>query len=226
MKQCRRCHEVKPLDEFYPHKKMADGRLNHCRTCETERAKGRQLRVRSRTAPVSTGWTFDAIPTMRRPELLRWAASRYGLIDPSPDDVLMARWPLYDKGDRIHVGGYHRDFSEAIRMAIANVRVRFCKVCSTDISGLNGNRRYCGPRCQEEANTGRERGPTRSASRPMTDPERYRIVELYECGMTLLAMSVETGRSYSAIQRVLDEMGVERKKKRNRMSTLDMGSAA
>lgn len=226
MKRCRACGHVKPLDEFYPHRKMADGRLNHCKPCEVERASARQKRIRSRQAPVADGWTFDAIPTMERRELLKWAASRYGLVDPSPDDILGTRWPLYSEhhrrpvgpvGENGHVSGWHRDELEVLAMATANVRVRLCKVCSTDITGLNGNRRYCGAKCQESAEFLR-RGATnykkRAAAKLLTEAERYQIVALYEAEMTLQQIAAEVGRSHSAVMRALDDMGVPRRRKR------------
>jgi hypothetical protein len=36
-KECRRCHQVLDVMEFYPSKQNADGRYSYCKTCDTER---------------------------------------------------------------------------------------------------------------------------------------------------------------------------------------------
>ncbi len=41
MKQCRKCEETKPLDEFYKCHEGKFGRLGICKPCERERALSR-----------------------------------------------------------------------------------------------------------------------------------------------------------------------------------------
>lgn len=51
-KRCRKCDEVKPIVEFYPHANYADGYDNRCRTCINRSPKSEELklevRIRSR----------------------------------------------------------------------------------------------------------------------------------------------------------------------------------
>lgn len=38
-KQCKKCKKIKPLDNFYKHKGMADGHVNTCKECKINYAK-------------------------------------------------------------------------------------------------------------------------------------------------------------------------------------------
>ncbi len=51
MKECRDCGVEKPLDEFSPSKKNADGRVSYCRPCL--RTRGSNYRAKTRKRPVS-----------------------------------------------------------------------------------------------------------------------------------------------------------------------------
>ena len=42
-KPCYKCHCVKPIDQFYPHKQMRDGRLNQCKECSKKSATEHRL---------------------------------------------------------------------------------------------------------------------------------------------------------------------------------------
>jgi hypothetical protein len=47
MKKCYRCGEEKPLDQFYRHSKMTDGRLNKCADCcRVDARNNRRKRVK------------------------------------------------------------------------------------------------------------------------------------------------------------------------------------
>jgi hypothetical protein len=43
MKECRTCGELLQLAEFYRHPKMADGHLNHCKSCVKKRVRQHRL---------------------------------------------------------------------------------------------------------------------------------------------------------------------------------------
>lgn len=43
-KQCFKCKKLLPLDMFYKHPKMADGRINKCKECSSINNKERYRR--------------------------------------------------------------------------------------------------------------------------------------------------------------------------------------
>lgn len=47
MKKCFKCSLVKSLDDFYKHKRMADGHLNKCISCTKKDTRQIELKIRS-----------------------------------------------------------------------------------------------------------------------------------------------------------------------------------
>lgn len=64
MKECFKCNEVKPLDDFYKHKGAADGRVNKCKKCTKEDVKANRLK-RSDYYREYDAWRFKNQPQVK-----------------------------------------------------------------------------------------------------------------------------------------------------------------
>lgn len=154
---------------------------------------------------------LDEIAHAPRSVVLAYAASRYQLIEPSPDDVLAQRWPAYATDER-HVLGYHRDFAEVFRLATQKVPITTCKVCGRAMAAPR-NRRHCSRACQRKKLAHAPRRANYHAVR-LTDEERAFILTLRESGLTLDQVAAESGRSRWVVSRVLHAAGQRGTKRR------------
>lgn len=62
-KQCRTCHAVKPITQFYRHPSHADGRMNSCKECK--RAYSRELHWLKRDTILARKRIYAATPKAR-----------------------------------------------------------------------------------------------------------------------------------------------------------------
>ena len=119
---------------------------------------------------------------------IREAVSRYGRVDPSPDDVLLRAWPRYHI-DPEHTKGWHRDSAEVMARIDRATVPRTCKTCGDPLPPSTGgkgsaNRRYCDDACQRAVKRESSERPQRP---PLSAEERARCAKLYESGLSIEA---------------------------------------
>lgn len=128
-KECFKCHQVKPLEEFYPHSQMSDGHLNKCKECTkrdvSEHAKtdkGREWERQRSQKPERKAWRleYQRVLRARYPERdkarkLAWRARLAGkLAPPAVCSVCGGSHPL-----EMH----HPDYSQPLEV------VWVCRAC-------------------------------------------------------------------------------------------------
>jgi len=168
-------------------------------------------------------YTLADVPTMSDARIVEFAASRYGKVSPSYDDVLTARFPKYHE-DRFHTQGWHRLSPLAMRMVTQALPQQVCRVCGGPLDMAHGNRRLCGPECQRVANRHHVKNH-KIAGPALGEDERQEIVALYLSGLSTIEVSHRVRRSPSTVHRVVKGLARKRSSKR-RMQKLRLGRVA
>ena len=167
-------------------------RLLHVSTCRTDATGVARKRQSEREARI------------------REAVSRYGRVDPSPDDVLLRAWSRYHI-DPEHTKGWHRDSAEVMARIDRATVPRTCKTCGDPLPTVqgrgHGNRRYCSDDCQRAVK--RSQSPGRVHTK-VTSEERRRLAAMYEeQELSVQEIANISKRSYMAIRRALAMEGVK-----------------
>lgn len=137
-KECSECGEVKPLDEFYKHPQMKDGRLKQCKSCKSNAvSRNRADRVdyyrkydseRKNRKTTESGKRYrDKYPIKCKAKALVCRAIRAGNLFKEPCEKC---------GSEI-VDAHHDDYAKPLNVRWL-CRVHHCKWHKENGEGLNG----------------------------------------------------------------------------------------
>lgn len=79
-KTCSRCHQLKPLDNFYREKRNADGRCYYCKLCSSHLSHERYAPLKRPERKKAEGSGQEAGPVYFK-QFHRWPASRRSSFD-------------------------------------------------------------------------------------------------------------------------------------------------
>lgn len=138
-------------------------------------------------------------------EVVAKALARWGRVDPTPDEVLLERWPRYHV-DRIHTAGYHR-FADAIADEMrAREMAGLCRVCGGEIpSNAALTRKFCSKRCKKrlQLEKGRKR-PRVTRAEAADIAKRY----LADESLSVAELARRLGRHSMTVSKVLRQAGI------------------
>lgn len=118
MKTCFICGKKKALEEFYPHKKMRDGRLNKCKECTKSQEEAR--RIENMKNPE---WVLQEMDRQREKERRR---REQGKVRKETLEESRVRLLRYRGGDAVRKKAHHIT-SAAIRDG--KLKKKPCEVC-------------------------------------------------------------------------------------------------
>lgn len=117
-KECFKCKEVKPLDDFYRHPQMADGHVNKCKSCNkldvrknrTDKIEHYRAYDRKRGNRLTKEWLDDyhaKFPKKTRAQRLVAYHVRKGTL---------VRESCGDCGSDFHVHAHHDDYDKPLNV--------------------------------------------------------------------------------------------------------------
>jgi ribosomal protein S27AE len=115
MKTCFKCHEHKPLSEFYAHPQMSQGTLNKCKECT--KADARAQHTRNMANPL---WVAKERERQRIKERARREAGRY-----IPSQEAKNAWA---KRNRHKIRAQHQTRAHVLR---GRLKKQPCEVCGS-----------------------------------------------------------------------------------------------
>jgi transposase-like protein len=154
---------------------------------------------------------------MTRHELAEAVAARYGLSDPTMEELLDEAYPDYSS-NAYHMRAWHAASAEAWRLIDASMpntepEERTCKLCGGSMpAGCFRLRRYCSDRCMADATVKRVKAFTH---KPLTGELREKVVRMYTAGQTYRAIAKAIGRGNGTVAATLHAAGVMRKSGRH-----------
>ena len=113
-KHCRWCQTTKPIDDFYPHKAMHDGRLSKCKEC-TKAAVRLHRRLNESVREYDRRRGARATSEYQKSYRERFPAAYYArnAVNNAVRDGRLTKEPCLFCGEtRVH--GHHRDYSRPL----------------------------------------------------------------------------------------------------------------
>lgn len=122
-KECFKCHEVKPLSEFYKHGAMSDGHLNKCKACTKADSKANYRRDPS----ARKQYEKKRNKTAKRREQLTEASRKHRQSNPERykartavsnalRDGRLEKGPCEGCGTAERVQAHHEDYSKPLEV--------------------------------------------------------------------------------------------------------------